>query len=510
MKKRTFLLNAIVLTASAIILRTTNIGYRVFIADKIGAAGIGLYQLIMSVFILAITICTSGISLAVTRLVAESLGKNQPGYAKSAVLKCMAVSLTLSFLAAGGLLVFADPIAAQILNDSRAAVPLKILAPSLPFMAISSCFRGYFIARRKAAQPSIADMLEQFSTIGISVALFLYFAPDGLESACCAITLGSTAGELISCLYNCIVYKLSIRPYRKYPAQSTGVLRMVSHIALPAMAGYTARNVLSAIENVLIPSGLKKHGAGPEASLAQYGMIQGMVMPLLYFPSAFLTSLSSLLVPEMAEANVCGKHRTIERTTCRAMQLTLLFSFFVTAVFLAFSKELGLAFYKNEDAGAILRIMAPLVPLMYLDSVVDGILKGLDQQLSSLKYNFSDSAFRVILVYLCIPVWGVKGYLGVLFFSTIYNASLSIHRLIKVSRVEVRLGDWVFKPALCAAVAVLTAMLPFRSALIPSLSPWQSAAAQIVLSGGLYWCFLRLCGSLSRDDIHWMRGLFAK
>lgn len=508
MKKRVFLVNAVILTISSLLMRTTNIGFRVFIADKIGAAGMGLYQLIFSVFILAITISTSGISLAVTRLVAEAMAGKDPGYAKSAVKKCLACALTLSLLAMAALFFCAEPIAVHLLNDPRAALSLRILAPGLPCMAISACLRGYFIAMRNALRPAAADLLEQFGTIGIVVALFSLLSPGDLGSACAVIMLGSTAGEVISCLYNCILYQWSIRRFKKHKARSAGVLRKIIHIALPAMTGYTLRNILVAIENILIPVGLRKNGSDPQNALAQYGMIQGMVLPVLYFPSAFLAALSSLLIPEMAEANAAGHHRAIGRTTCRAMQMTLLFSFFVTAVFLAFSRDLGLAFYKNEQAGVILQVMAPLVPLMYLDSVVDGILKGLDQQLSSLKYNFSDSVIRVVLIYLCIPVWGVRGYICVLFFSTIFNASLSIHRLIQVARVQVRLGDWVAKPLLCGSLSVVLAQLLFKAPAFSSFSPWQCAAVQIALSAVLYCLFLRACGSLGSDDIRWIKSLF--
>lgn len=510
MKKRVFVINAVILTASSLLMRMTNIGYRVFITEKIGAAGMGLYQLILSVFILAVTVCTSGISLAVTRLVAEATGRNDPGYAKNAVKKCVACALTLSLLAGTALFFFAPLIAGRLLENPQAALPLRILAPGLPFMAVSACLRGYFIAMRSALRPAAADLLEQFSTIGIVAALFFRFAPQTLEGACCAIMLGSTAGEIASFLFYFLLYRHDTRAFRSRHPHGKGVLRQIVHIGLPAMTGYTARTILSAIENILIPVGLKKNGANEQNALAQYGIIQGMVMPVLFFPSAFLTALCSLLIPEMAEANAAGKSRAIERTACRAMQMTLLFSFFVTGVFFAFSPDIGLAFYRNEQTGTVLRILAPLVPLMYLDNVVDSILKGLDQQLSSLKYNFSDSVLRVLLIYTLIPVYGLKGYIGVLFFSTIFNASLSIHRLIKVAKLQVAPVNWVVKPALCAALSVLLAALLFHAPLFAGFSAMQRAAVQVLISSVFYYALLRACGSLGAEDVRWLKSLVGR
>ena len=509
MKKREFLLNALVMAASSLILRTANIAYRVYITDKVGAAGMGLYQLISSVFLLAVTVCTSGISLAVTRLVAEAAGSGRPSRGRNAVLKCVLWSGTLSLVSGSALWMGADFIAAELLGSEAAAAPLRILVPGLPFMAVSSCMRGYFVALRSAVKASAGEFLEQFSTMGTVAAIFLYFAPSGLENACCAIMLGATAGEILSCLFNLALYLHSVRKNRVPSGTEKTSFRSVAHIALPSMAGYTARNILSTIENVLIPRGLKKNGASADASLAQYGMIHGMVMPMLYFPSAFLSAFSSLLVPEVAEACAAGYKRSIERLTCRSIQLTLLFSFFVMSVFWAFSGELGLAFYKNSDAGNILRILCPLVPLMYLDSIVDSILKGLDQQVSSLKYNFSDSCIRVALVYFLVPQFGVKGYLCVLFFSTIFNATLSIHRLIVVSRVEIRVLDWIVKPLVSAALAVSLVIL--LENLIPGIfafGTWGTAAAHVGVSLILYCSFLWMTGAFTKPDLQWLVGIF--
>ena len=102
------------------------------------------------------------------------------------------------------------------------------------------------------------------------------------------------------------------------------------------------------------------------------------------------------------------------------MQLTLLFSFFITACFIIFADDFGRTFYQSEDAGRLIRFLAPLIPLLYLDSVVDRHFKRVGPANScSMRYNFADSGLCVILVYFLIPFTGVNGYLGILFFSTI-------------------------------------------------------------------------------------------
>lgn len=440
MKKNKFILNAVILTAGSVLLRLSNIWFRTLIFTRIGAAGMGVYQLIFSVFFLGITVCTSGAGLAVTRLVAEGRGT------RGAVRRCVVFALALSFAAAAALFCLSDFIATQWIGSSEAAAPLRFLAPGLPFIAVCACLKGYFLAIRNTLVPVFGEFLEQLVTIAAS--LLLFGAARPLE----ALMLGSTIGEVASCGFIVLLYIAFTRKFGLPRNNSRGIFKSILHIAAPVLGGSFFRSLLSSTENILIPRGLKKNGAGEQGSLAQYGEMQGMVMPILYFPFAFLGALSTLLIPEMAEANASGRHGDIQRAAERAFRFTLLFSFLITSVLIVFADDLGKAFYKNSDVGNILRVMAPIIPLMYLDSVVDGMLKGLDQQLYSLKYNFSDSVMRVILIAVCIPMFGLKAYIAILFLSEIYNASLSINRLLKVTKLEVDITGWILIPAVSAAL----------------------------------------------------------
>lgn len=504
MKKRAFVINALVLTASSILLRILFIVLRVYISGKIGSEGIGLYQLIISVYILFITFSVSGISLAVTRLVAEGLGRSDKAFVQKAMKKCLALSLGFSFTAAALLLFSAPFIGGVLLGDARTVPSLRILAVSLPFLSVAGCYKGYFIAVRKAFHAAIGEIFEQVITMAAVVVFFMLYTPSGMEQACCAIVLGSVIGEILAFGYTYLVYRILIRRQHAPDKKQTGMMRQIFHIALPIAASSYIRTGLSTLENMLIPAGFKKHGSPREGALSQYGMITGMVMPILYFPSSFLYAFSGLLVPEMAEANAANRRKGIRYTTGRAFHITLLFSIMVSGTFIAFADELGFAIYGSRAAGEILRVLSPLVPLMYLDSVVDGILKGLDQQMSSLKYNIWDSVLRIVLILILTPMYGIKGLIGVLYFSTIFNASLSINRLLKVTELQVKVMDWIAKPILCIAAAVSVTSLALH------IVPWEFSIAllvsfKILLSIPLFYLFLRLTGSITKEDISWFK-----
>lgn len=448
-KKRRFLVNTFILTAGSVILRFTGLWFRSFINGYIGASGIGMYQLIFSVFMLFVTACTSGIGLAVTRLVAEGRGS------KSCILRCLGLALSLSFGATAALGFGADFIASRILGSPAAATSLRLLACGLPFLASCACLKGYFYANRNTAVPVLGEFWEQGVTMGVSILLLERSPMAPLD----ALMLGSTLGEIASIVYIVPLFLLYTHKNGMPSAGGKSLFRVILHIAGPMLAGSFLRSGLFSAENVLIPFGLQKNGAGGTAALAQYGVMQGMVMPVLTFPLSLLSSAASLLIPEIAEATAKRDPAAVRRQAEKAFRLTLLFGFPTAAVFIAFADELGMLLFGSAQAGQILRIMAPLAPLMYLDNVVDNLLKGLDQQMYSLGYNLSDSLMRVFFIWLLIPVFGIRAYIVILFASEIYNASLSIGRLLKVTELEVDIVDWILTPAVLGGLVFYVLML---------------------------------------------------
>ena len=446
-RKRLFLFNTAVLSVSSVLLRTAGLWFRSFITGRIGASGMGVYQLIFSIFLLGVTACTSGIGLAMTRLAAEGRGS------LGCVRRCLGLALGLSFAAAGALCAGSGFIADRLIGAPAAARPLRILAAGLPFLACGACLKGYFYAHRNTVLPVLGDFWEQGVTVGLSVLLMDFSPLPPLE----ALMLGSTLGEAACLVYVVPAFLLYTR--RNPPPRTGGDLRSVVRIAGPMLAGSFFRNALFSVENILIPVCLRKNGAGGTASLAQYGVMHGMVMPILTFPLAFLSAAASLLVPEIAEARAAGDPGAVRRTAGSAFRWTLRFGFPAAAVFLVFADGLGALFFGSPQAGQILRIMAPIAPLMYLDNVVDNMLKGLDQQVYSMAYNLTDSLMRVALISLAVPRFGLRAYLVILFASEIYNAALSIGRLLKVTALRVDVTEWIVLPAVTGGLLYYALLL---------------------------------------------------
>lgn len=501
MKKWTFLKNALIMTLTSLILRTVGIFFRVYLSDKIGAEGMGLYQLIFSLYVLATTLATAGIPIAVTRLISESPTADRRTV-RRILRRTVGVSVLVGLAAFAALFFGSDFISAVFLHDERAALPLRILSFGLPCMSAAACFKGYFIARRRVKSSSAALLFEQTVRMGLIFFLLGRYAPRGIAAACAAVVVGNAVSEAASTLYLFAAYRRDCRtiPAGGAPARSP-ILRKFAQIALPIAAGSWLNSLLRTIENLLVPDRLAVHTGSKEMGLSQFGMLKGMAMPLLFFPSSFLNSLSTLLVPEISEANVRRQDAKLHRTISRAIHITLSISVLLGALFCVYAYPLGQLLYKSDEVGFLLSVLAPIMPLIYLENIIDGILKGLNQQVSSLRYSLLDSASRIALIALIVPHEGIKGFLLVMIVSNLLTCFLNARRLFVVTGLPIRWGKWFCKPVLSALTAALLTRLAFGVEPLQSLPAFASMVLGALMLSALYALCLWITGGVRRDDL---------
>ena len=198
-----------------------------------------------------------------------------------------------------------------------------------------------------------------------------------------------------------------------------------------------------------MPWGLKKSGNTGEQSLASYGTVQSMAFPLVLFPSAISSSFAGLLIPEMAESNAMKDTKRIQRIAEKVFKSILIFSIGTAGLIMCFSYELGSTFYPNTDASRYILLIAPLIPVMYIDTSVDSMLKGLGKQTYTMLINVIDATLSVILVVILLPKFGIYGFIITVYFTEIINATLSITYLLCICKIKVKIFDWIVKPLVC-------------------------------------------------------------
>lgn len=420
--------NTALLSGGTLLMTGIGLLFQAWLVRRIGTAGIGLYQLLGSVTALGATLAISGIRFASTRLVAEELGAGHRAGVPSAMRRCLIYALLTGTAAGLTLYGFAAPIGERWIGDGRTVVSLRLSAFSMPCISLCASLSGYFTACGRVWKPTAVHLLEQLTGMALS-ALLLRGAPAGdVEAGCVAVVLGRLGGDALSLVVMLLVF-LDDRSRYGPAGDGAGQTGRMLRIAVPlALSAYT-RSALSTAQHLLVPRWLESAGYSRDGALSGYGTLHGMALPLVFFPSCVLAAASELIVPELTERQVQKDAPAIRRSVRSFLALSALFACAVGVFLFLFAMPLGHAVYHSAEAGRAIRLLAPLVPVAYLDMSVDGCLKGLGEQVWCMGVNVLDSVLGLLLMALLLPRYALTGYVIVLYSTELFNFLLSAGRL---------------------------------------------------------------------------------
>lgn len=427
--RKAYVRNAALLTGAGLVLRLLGMGFRVVLASALGSEGMGLYQLILAFYMVFVSFATAGVNVASARLAAQSLARGS-GMAETLRGLCFtALGFGTAAMLAQGVL--AGPCARWLLHDIRAETALLILAPSLPFMAVSGAVRGCFLAARRV-QPNItAQLVEQLVRMAVAVAGLRALAQWGAGYGCAAVLLGNTVSEAVSCGIM-LAFATKTPEFAPRPGGTLHpyTQKELHEILWPVEGSRLLASALQAAESSLLPYTLAQYTGSRAAAVAQYGALKGMALPLLFFPFSVLGALSGLLMPEITRAHTKGDTAALRRLIFTMLRITGAFSLLAGAGFVVFGAPLAQLVYRDAAVGRYVQILGFIAPFMYLESMVDGVLKGLGEQLATFRYSLLDSAYRIAAICLIVPQYGIDGFLVIMAGSNLLTFTLNMKRML--------------------------------------------------------------------------------
>lgn len=407
---KTFVINTFILLLSSVVLQIISLFFNIYISNTIGEEAIGVFSLVISVYSFGITLASAGINIASTRIVAEELAcKNEFG-AKRATRKCICLSLIFGTCASIIFYVFADFICAYCLHNRISKNVIYLICIALPFISMSSAINGYFTAVRRVYKNAFAKFGEEFVKILCSLTFLNYLMPNDINYACYVLILADVISEVTSFMHLYFLYlqdkhgQLVESRYKDLDNYLNRILRITIPVALTSYI----RSGLSTVKQLLIPFSLQNSGINASNALISYGIVSGMAMPIIMFPIILITSFSSLLIPEFSRYYAQQKFEKIKKISYIILICTFIFSILMAIIIFIFSNKLSLLIYKKIEISKYLRILSPLIIVMYLDIVIDSILKGLDAQVDVMAINIIDCIISIGFIYFLVPILSFK------------------------------------------------------------------------------------------------------
>lgn len=412
--KGTFLL-----TSAGILSRIAGFFYKIFLSRTIGASEIGLFQLIMPIFSLCMAVTCGGVQTALSRFTAEYEAKKNPAASRRLLSCALLFSTGLSVLCSMLLILFADWVAARYLMEAACENLLRITAGSLPFAVIHACICGYYIGIKRISLSAFSQLLEQFIRIFAVVCFYILFQNAGRTIDARIMALGQIAGEIAASLF-CVFFLFST-PQTDSPKQQyfknnalpsyRDSFRQIFSVSLPLGLNRLLTCVLQSMEAALLPQKIQESGSSDHAALSSYGILTGMALPLILFPTAVTSAAATLLLPMVSEAQTLQKSKKIRFTVRISLLCTLGLGFFFLVIFFFGGSWIGTLLFDSKEAGYYIRLLAFTCPFLYLNTTLISVLHGIGKTTQIFIWNLIGFGIRIGSILLLVPIFGIAGYI---------------------------------------------------------------------------------------------------
>jgi len=356
---------------------------------------------------------------------------------------------------------------------------------------------------QEAKIPAVNQVLEQIVRMVVIYFIAAQFVPRGLEYAAAAALIAIVVEEIFSFGFVFVAYKLhrKKRRVRMLPKLSAAQsLTLIMGMALPLTGNRVAGSLLTAWENVLIPRRLQMYGLPAAEAISEFGRIQGMAIPLIFFPTAVLTALSVTLVPAVSEAAAAKDMRGISSIASKALLFASITGVGAASLFLFFAHELGLAIY-NQPIGLMLQLLGIMAPFIYMQIILSGVLNGLGCQMFIFRNSLLSSGISIAFIFIFVPQFGLVAYIFGWLVSLVVVIALGLRKIRQFMPLDMEFSRWLLRPLLAAAAAGLSSRILADRFLLEFAGLRIGLVLAIIILGVIYLGGVLLSGSISREEI---------
>lgn len=440
--KNAIIKGTIYLTAANIISRIFGFLYRIFLSNLIGAEGMGIFQLIFPVLSFCVALSCGGIQIAVSRFVAECKNAKDRFFV---LISSLFISLGISLVVCAIVYYLSQPISTYIIKNDDCNQLLKYASMTIPLAALHSCVSGYYLGLKKTFIPALTTISEQVVKLIALVVLGTVWIDSNIEIT----PLIAVYSMIISEVFGAAICLMGIFANKVYPVklkQLFSYTKKLFSVSYILTANKIMLSFLQCAEAILIPIVLVKSGLSNSEALSQYGILTGMALPLITFPSAISNSLGTMILPTIAEANTCDDPECVKRTSSSTIWFSMVTGIFCVGIFMYFGDFIGEFVFSQSLASYYIKTLAWLCPFMYLSITLGSILHGLGKTTAAFVHNVVSIVIRLCFLWFIVPIDGMHGYLIGLLISNIVVVFLHAYYVYKSAHFDFNVKDTIIKP----------------------------------------------------------------
>ena len=425
--KSKFVKSTIILIIGGLITKLLGMLIKVVLTRAVTEQGIGLYMLILPTFNLFITLCTLGLSPAISKLISEKK-RNSKKIILSIIPLVVIYNLILIIL----LFLIAPILSKYLLQNNDTYYPLIAVGLTLPFICISSIIKGYYFGKERMFPHTLSNIIEQL----VRLAFTYFYIPGllnfGINTAIIGVVLINIISEFAS-----IIILLLFLPKEEIITKNDfkldkPILKDVLNISIPSTGSRLIGSLVYFFEPIILTFCLKYSGYTNEFITLEYGIINGYVYPLLLMPSFFTLAISNALLPVISNSYSNNNKIYARKKLKQAIFFSLLIGIPCTLLFMIIPDILLKFIYNTSSGIKYIIFIAPFFLLHYIQAPLTSCMQAMgmakEAMYGTLVGSIIKTVLLVILSFLKIGIWG-------LVISSIFNIIyVTIHHYYHVNK----------------------------------------------------------------------------
>lgn len=511
MSKDSFLKGALILTAAGLVVKVIGSVNRILLSRLLGGEGIGLYQMAYPIYLLALSISSAGIPVAISIIVAEKIALGDYRGAHRVFRISFGLLLATGILFTGVLYTGAGwLIEHQFVRDERAYYAIAALAPAILFVTVLSSYRGFFQGMQMMKPTAVSQIFEQFIRVVTMILLAYLLLPQGLEYAAAGASFGAGPGAVAGLLVLIYFYykqrrelKNRIREQRDNKVESVvGIIKRIVRLALPVSMANIMLPIVSNIDLLIVPQRLEAAGYTVAQATELFGYLTGMATALINLPTILTASLAASLVPAVSEAFTLHNHQRIYQRTVTAMRIANMITIpsFIGMYLLA--TPISELLYGTPNAGTSIAVLSASIIFLGAHQVTTGVLQGLGHTAIPLINMAFSAVCKIALSWTltAMPSWGIEGA------AWATNADFAIAALLNMYFVYRYVGFSLHIKDTLRAIAAAgfmggVVLLMYDTMMTKGFSNTLTTLITISVGGLTYGIFLILIGGVKIRDV---------
>ena len=446
------LAGTVLLTAVGLFSQVVGFLYRIALSRIIGAETMGLYQLVMPVYSMLMSMTAAGLTVAVATLSARYHALGDRGAVKDTLRR--AVGCFFLVAAPLGLLVAAasDPISVYLIGDARTRLGMVLLVPCVLLTGVENLHKHCFYGIGRVGPPAVTETAEQLIRSIAVIVLLLVIRPRTGEQKVGIIVTGMVLCEVFSAVTLTLLLR---RHWQNDPPDAAChhvSRRKLAGIALPVSLTSLLGTVLGSANAVLIPNRLVAGGMEAGQAMSAFGVLCGMTMPLLAMPTGFVGALCLTMVPDLARRTANGDRKAAGRFLDRVLSATSLLIAPAMALLAVIGPAVGRAVYKEPAVGGHMTWLAIGTLLSCYQSVLSGALNGLGLEKLGARNAIISDVVQLGFTWFTVSRWGLSGFVAGFVLSSLAGMGLNLCSVLRAAGLKPRIYRWFARPLLSAAL----------------------------------------------------------